>query len=181
MSHYTDVWEGEIQYGPFNRSLWLAITNTTHPLFEALLNDLKGIEHFKEGYNLYVFGGLLEDWLSWDIDVAITGEYRPDVIKLLMHKILEISFKYAIYIDLKFILNSDVFDFRKWLQDSNMNIIEYQVVEYSNTFIKNGVRQKFDNIEFKDELWHRSIYLPSRKQLSKMEEGYYYASPIKII
>ena len=74
-----------------------------------------------------------------------------------------------------------MFDFRKWLQDSDMNIIEYQVVEYSNTFLRNGVRQKFDNIEFKDELWHRSIYLPSRKQLSKMEEGYYYASPIKII
>lgn len=181
MSHFTDIWQGEIEYGPFKRSIWLAIANQSHPLFHALINDLRAIEEFSHGYSLYVFGGILEDWLSWDIDVAITGEYRPEILKPLMHKILDVSFKRGIYIDLKFILNSHVFDFRDWLRDSEMIISEYQVIEYSDKFLKNGVSQEFNNITEMDGLWRRSIYLPSRKQLSKMEEGYHYASPIKII
>jgi hypothetical protein len=181
MSNFTDIWQGEIEYGPFKRSVWLAIPNQSHPLFHALINDLRAIEEFAHGYSLYVFGGILEDWLSWDIDVAITGEYRPEILKPLMHKILDVSFKRGIYIDLKFILNSDVFDFRDWLRDSEMMLTEYVVIEYSDKFLKNGVSQEFNNISEMDGLWRRSIYLPSRKQLSKMEEGYHYASPIKII
>lgn len=181
MSHFTDIWQGEIEYGPFKRSIWLAIDNHSHPLFRALMDDLRAIEEFSHGYSLYVFGGILEDWLSWDIDVAITGDYRPEILKPLMHKILDVSFKRGIYIDLKFILNSDVFDFRDWLRDSEMMLREYQVIEYSDKFLKNGVSQDFNNIMEIDGLWRRSIYLPSRKQLSKMEEGYDYASPIKII
>jgi len=181
MDSFTDIWQGQIEYGPFKRSLWLGISDISHPLFKSLITDLKRIEHFKNGYNLYIFGGILEDWLSWDIDMAITGEYNPVILKDLMHRILEISFNRAIYIDLKYILNRNVFDFNEWLLDEDLNMLEYQVVEYSDSFVKNGVSQEFNKIEPKDGLWHRTIYLPSSKQLSKYEQGYKYKSPIQII
>jgi hypothetical protein len=182
MNHFTDIWRGEIKYGNFDRSLWLAVPNVSHPLFKALMDEIKAIEHFNNnGFNLYVFGGILENWTSWDIDVAITGPYRPTILKDLFYKILHISFQFGIYIDLKYILGSDVFDFQEWLKDSELKMIEYQVVEYSNLFLKNGIPQDFVDIKMKDGLWHRSIYLPSKKQLSKYEEGYIYNSPILII
>jgi hypothetical protein len=181
MNHFTDIWQGDIKYGDFERSLWLAVPNVSHPLYNALMDEIKAIEHINNGFNLYVFGGILENWTSWDIDMAITGEYNPVILKDLMHRILEISFNRAIYIDLKYILNRNVFDFNEWLLDEDLNMLEYQVVEYSDSFVKNGVSQEFNNIELKDGLWHRTIYLPSSKQLTKYEQGYNYKSPIQII
>ena len=101
--HYrTEFWNGTISYGNFTGKNWLAIGGIHHPLFQIFVRELKNLQkqgkiNFKD-YSLYVCGGILEDWLSSDVDLVLIGKPSLMAYKIL-YNIKKLSFIYKVYID----------------------------------------------------------------------------------
>ena len=71
-----ESWEGRINYHTYTENNWVAIDNIDHPLFKILVKRIKEKLSADNNYQIYIVGGLLEDWLSWDLDFVVCGEYN---------------------------------------------------------------------------------------------------------
>ena len=190
--HYrTEFWNGTISYGTFTGKNWLAIGGTHHPLFQIFVRELKHLQkqgkiNFK-GYSLYVCGGILEDWLSWDVDLVLIGKPSLMAYKIL-YNIKKLAFIYKVYIDVNLqpsikgvMLNCG--NISKW--DSNFFTIK--AWEISNKFVIDDFE---GNKKIRLYKWKKSKYnlyeedkiYPFQKNLNKYQnEGFVYSKPYKIL
>ena len=49
--------------------------------------------------SVFVLGGLLEDWVTWDGDIFLIGPYQPKNIKRILDTIIPIGFEEHFYLD----------------------------------------------------------------------------------
>jgi len=190
--HYrTEIWEGRIEYGNFRANNWFSIGGFRHPLFRAICRDLahqftRGIVDLSN-HEVFVCGGLLEPWMSWDIDMVVIGEPNNDA-KRLMYELKRLGFLYHLYIDVN--LQQD-------LQGINLNCgglsswdqkkFTYDAFEIANKWGRseldgsNQVTEVYDWQPMPNGLYKRRITYPFDKNLSKFrQDGYIYHTPIKL-
>lgn len=172
----TEVWKGEIIYGPYTNDVWYSVGGWNHPRFQAYLNDVKGCYNLFRGLNLYVTGGLLEDWHSWDIDWVITGHYDPLKIQMAMHCIVDRGFHHKLYPDVHY--SQRLYSNYDWQRGGPG--YEDWFYEISNTFIREGVKADMSFMEPVDGMYRRWLSMPGEKNLQKHKEGYKYKQPVQI-
>ena len=173
----TDVWFGDFSYGPFNARNWYSIGGPEHPLFKTLVSRIESevpeMKHFKT----YVNGGLLEDWMSWDIDITITGDYEPELIKTVFSKVHIISFDMHLWVDIRY-------QEKMWRPDlmtpDNLNEMDAWCYEEFNNFSRNGEYVFNEQLEQIDGLYRAFHTYPADKHIDKLNEGYIYQPPLEL-
>lgn len=172
----TLVWHGNIQYGFYSANEWFSVGGWNHPLFQANLREVKSKPELFEGFNLYITGGLLEDWQSWDVDWVLTGPYDPVRIKLALNWITKSGFENRLYPDVHY--SKDIFSLYDW-QNGGNGYSDW-LYELSNVFIKDGVQTDMSYCQEVDGLYRRWNNYPFEKNLKRHSEGYKYKKPVQI-
>jgi hypothetical protein len=173
----TLMWKGEYTYGPYGAVNWYSIGGPEHPMFKTLLtrieNEVPEIKQFKT----YVNGGLLEDWMSWDIDITLTGEYRPALLKTIFEKVLTISFEMHLWVDLRY---QEVLWRPDLMTEDDYQPMKAWCYELHNYFSKDGEETILDFYEPVDGLYRRLNVYPFKKHVERIEKGYIYQPPIEL-
>lgn len=171
----TLVWDGEFTYGPYTAKNWFSVGGPEHPLFKTLIsrmeNEIPELKHFKT----YVNGGLLEDWMSWDVDITITGEYQPKFLNLIFTKTLEISFDLHLWVDINY---QEVMWRPDLMRSDDLNEMSAWCYEPYNTFSRDGDYQELTYYEPIDGMFRRLNKYPFPKHIEKLNQGHIYQPPI---
>jgi hypothetical protein len=164
--------ESTIEYGEFKTSGWFLIGGIDHPLCKILIDGIVSLKHLIPNHQVFLVGGVLEDWIGSDVDVTITGDTVPPVeFFIQVHKL---SFYLHLYVDLHY--QRTVWD------PSGMKYEEHWCYEYSNHFAKDGVKSDLSFYQ-KDEsgLYKRYNVYPFPKHLAAATRGYTYHPPFRIV
>ena len=174
----TRLWRGTISYAEFSNTDWFSIGGPGHPLFATLIDRIdREVPEAKE-FTIYVNGGLLETWMSWDVDMALISR-DPDwsVLKRAMRGILKIAFELHLYVDLKW--QAEFWRPEEMTPDF---LNEYQCWSYelANNFTRGEVVKTPPELEPHNGLWRRWNTYPFPKHLKRLEEGYTHRAPLVI-
>ena len=175
----TLLWEGRIDYHNYTEDSWVAIDNVDHPLFKIMIKKIKQSLPEYNDYKIYVVGGLLEDWLSWDVDFVVCGKYDQKEIYYVLDTIVRVGFSLNIFCDVHYIKEDIPWDINNW---DGINYKQYDIYHISNKFIKEGVPSKAD-LSYSPEgiLFKLKWSLPLGKQVDKYKQGYKYSPPLRVI
>ena len=173
----TLTWHGNIVYGKYSGNTWIAVDGFEDPIFQENLQSVKSKPELFEGFNLYVIGGLLEDWKSWDVDWVLTGPYDPTRIKAALDWITKCGFDHHIWPDASYL--TEIFDIRAW-QDGEIESKEDWLYHLFNFFTKDGLQQDLSYFESIDGFYRNLNPFPTQKNLEKHEQGYKYHHPVQI-
>ena len=92
-------YEGRIQLGDRVGDEWFGFTDINHPYLQDMIAEILESKELFEGYNLWIVGGIIEGWMTWDMDWVVTGPYDPIKVQELLLFITDIGFKYKVYPD----------------------------------------------------------------------------------
>ena len=172
----TLLWRGELGYAGLVARDWYSIGGPAHPLFTTLVDRIwKEVPAARE-YSLLVNGGLLEEWMSWDVDLSlIGGEWNPVKIKEAMQGILQIAFELHLFVDLKW---QESF----WRPDlmtlDDLHEYECWCWELANDFTRDGEVRPVAELIPHSGLWRRWNYYPFDKHVDRLKAGYVYQAPL---
>mgnify|MGYP003142972003 CR=1 FL=1 len=129
-----EVWEGKIEYGNHIGYKWYGFTSYEDPIVKKCISEITRNSEVFEGYELYVTGGILEGWLTWDVDFSLHGPYNPARIKKALNHIIEIGFKNHIYN--KFIKDGNKLDLSNYIKVEEGLYKHKQMIPYKKQRIK---------------------------------------------
>lgn len=174
----TQTYTGTIQYGDHSGDTWYGISDHNHPILLRNITEVVSKPELFEGFQLYVVGGILEGWLTWDIDWTLVGPYEPERIKLALDWLTGVGFKHSLYPDVCY--TEELMDLYAWQQGSHLE--DRWIYRLSNTFVKNGTQTKdLSNYEPIDGMWRYWQTCPFIKNIQKDSEGHKYKKPIRIL
>jgi hypothetical protein len=170
-----DYWNGEVEYHTYKQKGWYAVGGPQHPLFRTFVSRIVSESKYVSEYKLYVIGGVLEEWLSWDIDFAITGEYNSYKLKEVFETILRIGYDLRIFPDMHF--QESLWRVDLYSKDE-LGPEKHDCWRLSNVFARDGEYQDLSNFVYEDGLYKQSISYPFPKHVKRKEEGYVYKKPL---
>ena len=159
-----------IEYGDYSCAEWNGITHLEDPMFQKWLEKIRPILN---GYELWVYGGILEDWLTFDIDATLIGPKDPQRINQILKDIVRISFEYGYFPDIKYSIDGKIFNWSHWEKTGEYTEIRYAYYQPSMTV--NGKFIGWGYLE--DDLWCGTRIWPMKKQIHK---DHIYKDPIQI-
>ena len=134
-----------VQYGEYTAEEILPIDGIKDPRFQLWLRQI--IELDWEGYELYIYGGILENRKTADLDGCIIGD--PDRLKIeyLLSNIVRISFELQIWPDIQYNMSGEIYD---PILDKEKTItyayyrphLNYKGLEVNRGELKDGFYQK---------------------------------------
>lgn len=173
----TETWEGKLQYGEFVGNYWLGIGGPEHPIIKKIIYEIQSLPNIDD-FDVFITGGILEDWVTWDLDVVVTGNFNPIKLRSILREIVKIGFNNQVYIDV-------VFKKQLWRVDlttsDNPNKEISWIWEYSNIFKENNVSTKNFRFYLDEGLFRRLYYVPQPKHFEKIKQGYRYKKPVQIV
>ena len=142
-------------------------------------------------YNVWIVGGVLEGWDTWDIDVILQqdeGSLDYDEIERIMISIFKIGFDNRQLIDVHFqisphrYLHPTLRDPAKYqatlsLEEFSNLKIEQEVLQIAMQVTKNGVVSKDtspDPVKISDHMWKVKKKFPTEKHIERMKRGITY-------
>ena len=179
--HY-ETYTGTIEVGKYSSDEWYGFYDRFHPKITENIKEILTKPKLFKDFELYVVGGILEDWLTWDMDLAIVGKYKPEKHEQIIQAldwIMECGFKHKIYPDCTF--SEKLFDLHKW---QGTGRLAHRWI-YRNTleFTKNGKPKPLQHyLEVKPGgLYRHWMKCPYDKNEEKSKEGYKYSKPVRLI
>ncbi len=167
---------GWIKYYGFSEYYWYTVGGPKHPLFKYLVEKIK--QRTNDDYEIYIIGGILEPWVSWDVDVVITGgTYNPRSIKYNMEAIVRTGFEIKIFCDAHY--QEQLWRIDRWSKDLPNCAGKHTCYELANCFERDGEVIYYD-FEPVDGIYRRTWEVPLPKHYEKKEEGHIYKPPIKV-
>jgi len=171
----TEVWSGEMEYHTYKGVGWFGIGGKEHPLFKTLINRILTESQYISDYKFYVSGGLLEDWVSWDIDLLIIGEFDSIKIKEVLEVMVRVGFELKLFVD-------PLWCPALWPQHLYSKYggfdATYECYRLSNNFKRNGEAADLSHFEYVDGLYKQVIQYPFEKHKKRRSEGYFYKEPL---
>ena len=134
-----------VQYGEYTAEEILPIDGIKDPRFQLWLRQI--IELDWEDYELYIYGGILENRRTADLDGCIIGAPDHAKIEYLLSNIVRISFALGIYPDIQYNMTGEVYD---PILDKDKTItyayyrqyLNYKGMEFNRGLPKDGWFQK---------------------------------------
>lgn len=169
---------GKIQFGDKVCENWYGFNDFNHEKVQANITEVISRPEIFEGFDLYITGGILEGWLTWDIDWALIGPYNSTKIKEALEWITNIGFKHGIYPDVTY--SEKLFDLNDWQKTRDCE--DRWLYRTSNIFIKEGNAMDLSNYKkVEDGLYRYWSECPFDKNIKMDKKGHKYNKPIKII
>ena len=160
----------KITYGDNTNDNWNGIIGLEDPLF---VKWSKEIEKVLQGYSLWIYGGVLEEWLAMDIDGSLIGPYNPNKINQVLEDIVRISFEYGVFPDIKYAFDGKLFNWSDWKSTEIKQTIKYAY--YRPNMFVNGKKIEWGTME--NGLWVAERTWPMIGTLNKNHD---YKDPIQI-
>ena len=194
----TEFWLGELKIGEHVGNKWYGIGGIKNPIFELLIARIRDEVRFLDEYELFVHGGILEDWLTYDADFFLTGPYDPGKIKSILKHIIKIGFEEKLLCDISFqqggwhiYYNNKEIPGECYLTHKMDADIEMRsrglATEYLyayEDFIVNGRLTESKFYELPNGLFRRDMTVRSedgqQKHRDRIASGYKYKWPIKV-
>ena len=132
-------------YGDYKSEEILPINGIKDPRFQLWLRQI--IELDWEDYQLYIYGGILENRTTADLDGCIIGAPDPLKIEYLLSNIVKISLALGIWPDIQYNMTGELYD---PLLDKEKTItyayyrphLNYKGLEVNRGELKDGFYQK---------------------------------------
>jgi hypothetical protein len=168
-----------LEYGPYKNNVWYKAKGIEDPIIQKILNRVKE-EVNTSGYEFYIYGGILEGWETTDLDMIFVGPYDIERVRDILTKITEISFEEKFMIDVRYQLESKIFDFKEWTKGDTTKAEIYSHYILYGKIKSNGKTIQYNGYE-KDDMFVLSYQQPMNKQLNNyFENKLIYKSPYKI-
>jgi hypothetical protein len=116
--------------------------------------------------------------MSWDVDLALIGEYKPDLIKKCFEGIVGIAFDLHLYVDLQY--QEKLWRIDEFSKTGQLNEI-HENYELSNYFVRDGQIEDLSHYQLIDGIYKRNVIYPFPKHIEKYAEGYVYKSPLCLV
>ena len=159
-----------IIYGDYQCSQWNGVIGLNDPLFKVWLEAIK---EYLDGYELWVYGGVIEDWLTFDLDATIIGPNDPKRINEVLENIVRVSFSYGLFPDIKYSIDSKLFNWSSWERTGEYTTCKYAY--YRPSMIVDGKHIEWGTLE--NDLWVSTRVWPMKKAIHK---DHTYKDPIQI-
>lgn len=159
-----------IKYGDYQESAWNGIIGLDDPLFKVWFDRIKP---YLIGYEFWVYGGVIEDWLTFDIDATIIGPNSPSHINWMLDNIVRISFEYGVFPDIKYSINNKLFTWSDWELTRKPVLCKYAY--YKPSMFVNNKFVDWGTLE--DGLWVAERTWPMNKSIYK---DHTFKDPIRI-
>ena len=159
-----------ITYGDYSNDTWSGLIDENDPLLVAWFQAIKV---YIKDYDLWVFGGTLEPWLSYDLDLALTGPYDPKRINNILDHITRIGFEFGVLPDIKYHFNNELFIWSEYIKTGKSKIIKQAY--YKPVIIWDGVPHNCAT--YQDGLYVSNRKYPMSKTLNK---AHTYRDPIQL-
>jgi len=132
-------------YGEHKAEEILPIEGIKDPRFQTWMREILKLNW--DGYELWLYGGILENRRTADLDGCIIGEPDPLKIEYLLDNIVKISFALQIYPDIQYNMTGEVYD---PITDKEKTItyayyrqyLNYKGMEFNRGLPKDGWFQK---------------------------------------
>jgi len=155
-----------IIYGDYTQESWVALWGLADPKVIEFIDRIKQLNW--NGYELYLYGGILLDGETYDIDGTIIGSRDYGQINYLLDGITRIGFEMGIYPDIKW--SNDIYD-PTTDEPKEINLANYRGYKFiDNNFVR------FATLE--EGLYMKSTTLPSNKMINS---GKTYLPPLRVI
>ena len=130
-------------------------------------------------HEIHVLGGVLEPWLSWDVDILLIGPYDPEILIKSMNAIVFSGFEVGLYCDVAW--TTDVRPIESLAKEWKAGSFEpLELFRVSNRFEKDGKVIRYTNFEEVDGLYKQTWWKPPEKCLDMKRDGYVYQPPMRI-
>lgn len=155
------MYRRSIKYGEFSCKEWHELNGLISVVDEIReIATLVGPE-----YSAWVVGSILEDRDTQDLDIILTGPYRPERINFLLQEIVRMGFSRKKFIDVKYSVSGELFV--PSLYNTSFGKKNFLYATYAPEIEINGKTFQY-GIE-KDGLWQSTQRLPLTKGYSKFD------------
>lgn len=166
-----------IRWGTEERDQWFAPGSIQHPLTSRIISEIQANWQLFEGRDVWIGGGVLQPWYSWDIDLFIEGQ-PSDGAKYMLEWCAGLGFYYGVFIDVKLV--TKYADVRLW-QDTR-KVIKFKNYIHSPEFYRDGVQSDSIKSYVKEgDLWTVDSQIPVDKNLENDAKGFKYNYGIRIL
>lgn len=194
----TECWIGELRLGPYSNDEWYGIGGIKNPIFQLIVARINDEVEFIEEFELFVHGGILEDWITFDADLFLIGPYEPEKIKSILDHIIKIGFEENLLCDISYQQGGwfDHYDnieipgecYLKHKMDTDKEMrakgLQTEYLYRYDKFYSQGKLQAGKFFELPNGLFRRDMKVRGeegqQKHLDRMETGYKYKWPVKL-
>lgn len=159
-----------IKYGDYVCTKWSTVSSIFDPTFDLWI---QAVRPYLDGYELWVYGGVLEGWATDDIDGTIIGPYDSIHINWMLDNIVRVSLEMQLFPDIKYSLDGKLFRWSEWSATRKPVTCKYAYYKpeltLNNKLITWGTEE--------NDLWVAERVWPMKKQLYS---GHHYKDPILI-
>lgn len=92
------LYNHEVKFNSFETKKTFLLHGIEDCHFISFLNKIKNINYYD--YDLYLYGGLLEQKKTWDVDLYLTGIFDENKLYEIMKEVCEIGFDMGIVVDI---------------------------------------------------------------------------------
>ena len=154
------ILERHVHYGMYHNNKWQGLIGVTDPLFIKWCQVIKPL---LLNYELWIYGGILEGWETFDIDGSLIGPHNPKVINQILENVIGASYELQIFPDIKYAFDGKLFNWSDYMASGKRLTIKYAhyqpEITINDTVISYGT--------FENDLWVAERTWPLNKTIKK--------------